>query len=203
MDRILKGRRYFNIKRLLVASIFIILLLTNAAAVFAAPFFEDPGKMDLFFSWDHIGSGSFGDNNIKSFTGTSCGVAIPVGFATIGIKTTFDTSEGYYEVFSDFNSNKYLMTNLSFQHVKDKSDKSVSIFRVGAFRPVTVDSTGLDILLGPGLSVVSADSDTNLSMFLQAKTKVYFMEGSFLYANGLYDFMYKSGDVELGIGFSY
>ncbi len=204
MRKSFKGESYFNIKGLLLFFIIIMLLLINAATVFAEPFLEEPGKLNLFFSWDHVGSGSFGDNSIKSYTGSFCGIAFPVGFATVGLKTTFDTSEGYYEIFSDFNSNPNLMTSISFLHAKDKSDNGVGIFRVGAFRPIMTDQAGgLGLLLGPGLSVISSNNETNLSMFLEAKSKIYFMEDSFVYANGLFDFMYKSGNLELGVGFSY
>ncbi len=195
------GRLYF--KGLLLVCTMMVLLGINVATVFAAPFLEEPGKMNVFFSWDHMGSGDFGDNSIGSFRGSSCGIAIPVGFATVGVKTTFDTSKRYYEIFSDFNSNESLLTSLSYLHTKDKSDDGIGIFRVAAFRPLIMDSGGIDLLLGPGLSVITSDNATNLSMFLQAKSKFYFMEGSFFYANGLVDFMYKSTGLELGVGFSY
>ncbi len=201
MHKKVNGRFYF--KGLLLVCTMMMLLVINVATVFAAPFLEEPGKMNLFFSWDHMGSGDFGDNSISSFTGSSCGIAIPVGFATIGVKTTFDTSKGYYEIFSDFNSNESLLTSMSYVHTKDKSNDSIGIFRIGAFRPLLMDSGGVDLLLGPGLSVITSDDATNLSMFLQAKSKIYFMEGSFIYANGLVDFMYKSTSLELGVGFSY
>jgi hypothetical protein len=198
-----KDRTYFNIKGLFLICIIIFLLLISAATVFAAPFLEEPDKMNMFFSWDHMGSGSFGDNSYKSFTGSSCGIAVPVGFAMVGFKTTFDTSLGYYEIFSDFNSNQSLLTNISYIHTKNKSKHSIGIIRVGAFRPMLTESSGVEFLLGPGLAATSSENATNLSMFLQGKSKIYFMEDGYFYANGLFDFMYKSTNLELGVGFSY
>ncbi|HBF38175.1 MAG TPA: hypothetical protein DDW50_12745 [Firmicutes bacterium] len=203
--KILISRSYW-IKGILLFTTTLMLLVIAIAPAAAAPFLENGNRLTMFFSWDHVGSGNFGDNGYESFTGTACGVAFPVGFANVGFKTTFDTSEGYYEIFSDFNGNENLFMNVSLLHMKDKAGNSVAIARFGASRPLVMDldqGGRIDCTFGPGLSVISTDNATNLSMFLQAKTKVYFMEGSFIYANGLYDFMYKAANVELGIGFSY
>jgi hypothetical protein len=193
-----KRRLYFISKGLLFLSISFILLLSSTVAVFAGPLSEDPTKLTMFFSRDYVGSGSFGENEYDSFLGTACGIGIPIGIGTIGMKTTFDTSVGYYEIFADVYNENY-MANLSLIHMKD-----TAIVRFGVSRPLTdAGDQKMVCVFGPGFSAVSADSKTNFSMFLQARTKIYFMDDTFFYANGLYDLMYNSGNVEIGVGFSY
>jgi hypothetical protein len=194
-----KSRRYLNSKGVLLFGVSLILLFSSAVTVFAGPLSEDPTKLTMFFSRDYLGSGSFGENHYDSFLGNACGIGIPIGVGTIGLKTTFDTSLGYYEFFTDV-YNENFMANLSLIHMKE-----ATIFRFGVSRPLMMDSgeQKIECVFGPGFSAVSSNDKTNFSMFLQARTKIYFMEDTFFYVNGLYDLMYNSGNAEIGVGFSY
>ena len=209
MRSVLKNGFYLHMKGILLLSIAFILLLSYGTIVVAAPFLEEPGRVTMFFSWGQEGSGSFGDNEYGSYSGTSCGVAIPMGPVSVGFKTAFDTSEGFYEVFADYGDRDNLLINFSLLHRKDETEEfenDVQIIRLGASRSLVIDldqGERIDCAFGPGLSITTVNNSSNFSMFLQAKSKVYLLEGSFLYVNGLYDVMYNSGNFEAGVGFSY
>jgi hypothetical protein len=202
MGSSLKSRFYFSSKLAMVLVVALIILLNTVAAVFAAPFMDDPGKMVVFFSHEYIGSGSTNSQDYDSYSGTFCGIGIPTKYGSFGIKTTLNTSVSYYEFFADWVYNDSLLLEMTINHL----DKDGTAYRFAAYRAVPVDmgdGRKLNTVFGPGISVLSSKQDTTFSMFLRAKANYYLADSIYLFGNGMYDFMFKAFDMEIGVGFSY
>jgi hypothetical protein len=194
--------RFLHIRMFLLPIIVLILFLGSTNSAFAAPFLDDPTKIVVFFSHDSMQEGSSGDQSFDSFSGTTCGVGIPTNLGSIGIKTSTDTSDGYFELFFNRAYNESLLMDLSLSHRDDNG----TTLRYSAYRPLVIelsDYQRVNTVFGPGIALLSTDDATTFSIFIEGKANYYFVEGLFAYANAMYDLMYDSLNIEIGAGFSY
>jgi hypothetical protein len=202
MHNFFKSKIHFRYQPLLVITIVIVLLLSTANMIMAAPFSVEPNKLGIFISYDAFTDGSIKSQDINSYGGLDFGVSIPLSFGgNCGFKTSINSSSSYsyYEFFANWKAFTNTLMDATFEHLNDDGN----LLRFGLFRALSAEDDNVQTYFGPGLSFYTGDSTNSFSIFLQMKASYHVGEGMFMYGSLLHDFNINNSQAELGMEFTY